>query len=284
VTWIDFGDALQLEAGHVGGRWELSREPAEADFIAEVVEGVLAGEAVEVFGWHRSRVEVSLRDGATAMETGYDGLRGSLPMPGWTRSGRGVAYPPYRFADHRWFLLDPGPLTPVELAEAWQVVFAAVRREATTLLLAIEWSEAEDWPLEVMDAARGLQEMAADPDFNYTMSGPLAAADDAAWQAFTQVAPWCFDASIRAHEAELVSLVPLDEPRVGAVRLTSRQKAAIEQRIGAQRLIPQERWLARKRRWAWLDFVQARNEDQAERSGARRMLPHASHRQGKSRH
>lgn len=283
VTWIDFGDALQLEAGHLGGRWELPREAAEAEFIADVAEAVVAGEVAEVFSWHRSRVEVNLRDGATAMETGSEGLRGVLPIPGWTRSGRRVSYPPYRFPDHRRFLVEHDSLTPLELAEVWVTIFEAVRSEATTMVLTLEWSATGDWPPEVTAAARRLENMAEYPDSHYTVAGPLPATDGDAWHAFTQVAPWCLDATVRADEAELVSLEPVSERGLGTVLLSPGQKSAIEQQIGSDRLVAHEGWLARKRRWEWLDFAQARKEDQARRSGADRILPHVSHRRSKGR-
>ncbi len=92
---MDFGESLQIEAGHVGGRWELDRTMEDVDFIEQVVRAVAAGRVVEVFGPGRSRVEVTFPDGTQAVETGGVSPRGCLPSPGWVRRGRRVNYAPY---------------------------------------------------------------------------------------------------------------------------------------------------------------------------------------------
>jgi hypothetical protein len=70
VTWLDFGNDMQVEAGHHGGRWELSRDAAAVGFIEHVVRSVVAGRVVEVFGPRRSRVEVTFEDGTVVAGTG----------------------------------------------------------------------------------------------------------------------------------------------------------------------------------------------------------------------
>jgi hypothetical protein len=92
---MDFGESLQIEAGHVGGRWELDRTMEDVDFIEQVVRAVAAGRVVEVFGPGRSRVEVTFPDGTQAVETGGVSPRGCRPSPGWVRRGRRVNYAPY---------------------------------------------------------------------------------------------------------------------------------------------------------------------------------------------
>jgi hypothetical protein len=94
VTWLDFGNGLQVEAGHNGGRWELSRDLDAVTFIENVARSVVAGRAVEIFGPRRSRVEVTFPDGTVAAETGSQGL--VLPLRGWRKRGRRVGYAPYR--------------------------------------------------------------------------------------------------------------------------------------------------------------------------------------------
>jgi len=97
MTWTDGGDSLRLVTGHIGGLWEFGRETGDVELLEEIVLAVIAGEAAEVFGSHRSLVEVQLDDGAMAMETGYEGWLGSVPMPGWRVRGRRVRYlPPSR--------------------------------------------------------------------------------------------------------------------------------------------------------------------------------------------
>ena len=96
VTWLDFGDALQIEAGHNGGRWELGRDSEDVDFLESVAHSVVAGRVVEVVGPSRSRVEVTLADGSKTTETGHRGLDGCLPRPGWIKRGRHIHYSPYQ--------------------------------------------------------------------------------------------------------------------------------------------------------------------------------------------
>lgn len=95
VVWMDFGEELQVEAGHHGGRWELGRTMEDVEFVEHVVQSVVAGRVVEVFGPGRSRVEVTFADGTKTVETGAVTAKGCLPIPGWVRRGRRVAYAAY---------------------------------------------------------------------------------------------------------------------------------------------------------------------------------------------
>ncbi|WP_432948102.1 hypothetical protein ACQPXM_12775 [Kribbella sp. CA-253562] len=104
VFWTDFyllgdgspGDALQVEAGHQGGRWELGRDQDDLLLLIDLVRSVVAGRVIEVFGPARSRVEVTLSDGTRKVEIGARAPVGCLPVPGWMRFGRRVKYAPYR--------------------------------------------------------------------------------------------------------------------------------------------------------------------------------------------
>ena len=64
----------------------------DVNFLTDVVRSVIAGRISEVLGPNRSRVEVTLSDGTTAVETGYSSL---LLNPGWRRRGQKVQYAPY---------------------------------------------------------------------------------------------------------------------------------------------------------------------------------------------
>lgn len=99
--WIEFRsdsdavEALQVQAGHHGGRWELGAAVEDVEFIWELARAVVAGHVVETFGPGRSRVDVTLLSGELVSETGYDAPRGCLPVPGWLRRGRTVRYESY---------------------------------------------------------------------------------------------------------------------------------------------------------------------------------------------
>ncbi|MBD1270910.1 hypothetical protein IDH50_11760 [Aeromicrobium tamlense] len=100
--WIEFWsdsdavEALQVQAGRHGGRWELGAAVEDVEFIWELARAVVAGHVVETFGPGRSRADVTLLSGEFVSETGYDTGRGWLPDPGWLRRGRRVAYSAYR--------------------------------------------------------------------------------------------------------------------------------------------------------------------------------------------
>lgn len=96
VVWFDTGDELQVETlGDRGGRWELDRTEADAEFLEGVVRAAVAGRVTEVFGPKRSAVTVTFEDGTTDTEVGY-GPGAWLPSPGWRRRGRRVQYEPYQ--------------------------------------------------------------------------------------------------------------------------------------------------------------------------------------------
>lgn len=93
--WVDFAGDVVLQIGEQGGRWELEM-PHDLEFLAELARSVIAGRVVEVFARRRSAVTVTLADGSTETEVGYDGLGGCLPLPFWRRWSRTVHYAAYR--------------------------------------------------------------------------------------------------------------------------------------------------------------------------------------------
>lgn len=92
IYWTYLGDEIVLEVGTHGGRWELERSERDVSFMTDVVRSIIAGRIREILGPNRSRVEVTLADGRTVVETGYSSL---LPSPGWRRRGETVQYAPY---------------------------------------------------------------------------------------------------------------------------------------------------------------------------------------------
>jgi hypothetical protein len=94
VSWDDFGDGLQLEAG-TQGRWELDRTLQDVAFVQDVVRAIVAGRVREVLAPGRARIIVTMPDGTTEHETGYEAPVGCLPLPGWRWWGREVRYAPY---------------------------------------------------------------------------------------------------------------------------------------------------------------------------------------------
>lgn len=97
VLWFDTGDDLQVETiGGPGGRWELPRDEAHAEFLEGIVRAVVAGHVTEVFGENRSPVTVTFPDGTTDTVTVYGVGSGCRPMFGWKWRGRVVRYEPYR--------------------------------------------------------------------------------------------------------------------------------------------------------------------------------------------
>ncbi len=96
VSWADFGEEIVVQVGQFGGRWELGGDQEDLSFLEEVVRSVVAGRVSEVLSVRRSRVVVILADGTGAVETGYNGARGCLPLPLWPRWSRKVRYLPYR--------------------------------------------------------------------------------------------------------------------------------------------------------------------------------------------
>lgn len=92
ITWTFVGDEIIVEAGRHGGRWEFGRTQSDVGFMTSLVQSVVAGRVRETFGPKRSRVEVTLEDGTTVMETGYVSV---VPRPGWRRRGQTVVYESY---------------------------------------------------------------------------------------------------------------------------------------------------------------------------------------------
>lgn len=75
----------------------VGRTEADAVFLEEAVQAVVAGRVTEVFAVKRSAVTLTLVDGSTETATGYGpGLSGCRPSLGWRRRGRVVQYEPYR--------------------------------------------------------------------------------------------------------------------------------------------------------------------------------------------
>lgn len=96
VSWVEFGNEVVLSTARgLGGRWELDCSTESLDFLEDVVRSVVAGRVVEVTAGDRSRIEVMLSDGSSAVETGRVGVRSLLPKPGWRRWGRRIEYAPY---------------------------------------------------------------------------------------------------------------------------------------------------------------------------------------------
>ncbi|MFJ3792667.1 hypothetical protein [Kitasatospora sp. NPDC090091] len=103
-SWLVPGDSadivLGVEAG--GARWELGRSVEELDLMAALVDALLAGHATAVFAPGRCEVTVSLADGTKEVQSRRDLPSGCLPLPVWSRRGRGVDHEPYRpSADRR---------------------------------------------------------------------------------------------------------------------------------------------------------------------------------------
>ena len=97
LYWFDTGEELQSRLAvdwADGGNWaEAKRTPSiwRASFAASS-----RARSRKVLGpGDRSRVTVTLADGAKDAETGYVGLSGCLPRPGWKRLGRHIQYQPW---------------------------------------------------------------------------------------------------------------------------------------------------------------------------------------------
>lgn len=96
LVWMDlWGEVILETAGGPGGRWELSRSDEDLDLLEDIIESVVAGRVIEVFGPARSRVTVTLSGGRRLSERGARALEGCVPMPFWTKWGRKVRYSPY---------------------------------------------------------------------------------------------------------------------------------------------------------------------------------------------
>ena len=97
VTWIVMADSeVILQAGEIGGTWELQQTAAGLSFLRRVTMSVIAGRVTETFGKGRSVVEVTLDNGRVESATTHNLLKAPFPQPGWRRRGRRVQYVPYR--------------------------------------------------------------------------------------------------------------------------------------------------------------------------------------------
>jgi hypothetical protein len=95
-VWIVGEQWLIVQLGEQGGRWELGYEDSDVALAKGLIAAAHAGRVTERVAFARSRVTVTLDDGETLSETGYDGCLGGLvPLPGWPRWGREIVYEPY---------------------------------------------------------------------------------------------------------------------------------------------------------------------------------------------
>lgn len=91
--------SLVVQVGDGSGRWELAYSVEDLRLARRLIESVVAGRVVERSAVARSRVSVVLADGREVSQSGYDGLLGLLPLPGWRRWGRTTRYQPYGAPD-----------------------------------------------------------------------------------------------------------------------------------------------------------------------------------------
>lgn len=95
--WIALDQWLVIEAGQVGGHWELDYEDADEMRLAEeIIAAVILGRIDERFGIGRSLVTVELANGSTTSALGYRGLWATFPQPRWTRRAPETKHLPYR--------------------------------------------------------------------------------------------------------------------------------------------------------------------------------------------
>jgi hypothetical protein len=95
-VWVGAEQWLVVQLGEQGGRWELGYEDSDMSLAKGLIAAAFAGRVVERVALARSRVTVTLEDGETLSETGYDGCLASLvPLPGWPRWGREIVFEPY---------------------------------------------------------------------------------------------------------------------------------------------------------------------------------------------
>ena len=95
VGWVDYGDELGVFVGEHGW-WRLERQPDDVDFIRLICDATIAGHGYEVTAPARSLVVLELADGQLARHIAGEGcLLQFVPLPGWKRWGRRVAYQPY---------------------------------------------------------------------------------------------------------------------------------------------------------------------------------------------
>lgn len=95
VAWIVMADRqVILQAGEIGGTWELEQTEEDLSFLQRVTLSVIAGRVT--FGAGRSLVEVTLEDGHVDSTSTHRLFEGPFPQPGWRLRGRRVQYLPYR--------------------------------------------------------------------------------------------------------------------------------------------------------------------------------------------
>jgi hypothetical protein len=97
VAWIVLADSeVILQAGEIGGRWELEQTEEDLSFLRRLTMSVIAGRVTETFGAGRSLVEVTLEDGHVESASTHNLFEAPFPQPGWRLRGRRVQYAPYR--------------------------------------------------------------------------------------------------------------------------------------------------------------------------------------------
>lgn len=97
VMWIVMADSeVILQAGEIGGTWELRQTEEDLSFLRSVTTSVIAGRVTERFGTGRSLVEVTLENGHVESASTHNLLEAPFPQPGWRLRGRRVRYVPYR--------------------------------------------------------------------------------------------------------------------------------------------------------------------------------------------
>lgn len=91
---------IVIEMGRPGGRWELGYDSADLAHAKALLAAAVAGRVTETSAFGRSKVDVTLADGSTVTETGYEGcLPFLLVLPGWTKWGRKTKYESYRASE-----------------------------------------------------------------------------------------------------------------------------------------------------------------------------------------
>jgi len=86
-----------VSVGHPGGRWELDYTDHDLSFARDVMTAVIDGRLSERTAFARSAVTITLPDGATHTEVGYDSCLGALvPQPRWRTHGTLIRPAPYR--------------------------------------------------------------------------------------------------------------------------------------------------------------------------------------------
>ena len=95
AIWVTGQQWLGVSVGEIGGAWEFDYTDDAIREAQQIIEAVIAGRVVERISLGRSEVTVALNDGVEVTEGGYVAPWGFLPMPGWTRRARVIAYESY---------------------------------------------------------------------------------------------------------------------------------------------------------------------------------------------